>query len=182
MSEEPIKLEGMVEIPPSSSLKESLERLRTEPPPDVKGPLHYKRGLTTHPDVEAMLDERWRRVLCGQPGCETLIARVRTRAENQTLFRQIPDHLKFITFLRGWAPTKDGVWALSAHSRKKIIQGYPPGLRRRPKTLKGVGENEVMNDFYELLPIVVVCPTCEALNLINPEKVHAREVLVVPLG
>ena len=127
MDKEIVRLEGLVEITTTVSLEESLERLFTEPPPHERGPQHYKRGPATHPDVEAKLDERWRRVLCGQPGCGTLIARVWTHVENRANFRLIPDHLQFITFPRGWAPTKDGVWALSAHSREKIRLGYPPG-------------------------------------------------------
>ena len=53
MDKEIVRLEGLVEITTTVSLEESLERLFTEPPPHERGPQHYKRGLATHPDVEA---------------------------------------------------------------------------------------------------------------------------------
>ena len=121
------------------------------------------------------------RVLCGSIacGCEiALIHRSRQKESETSDFYGDSAVSDFIQFPPGWAPQRDGVWALSSHARQRAKYGRSSHLRRYPKN-QGIRENDVLDQFFDALPVAAVCSKCGFKSTILPDVVSVSRVFLI---
>lgn len=132
--------------------------------------------------VLARLDKTMRYVICGRMECGARLAEASQRIQQRTEEEgpvETPASRGLVQFLPGWAPGADGMWSLSRYARLRLRRGSLAKLRSYPAGLGGI-PNDVMDDYYGLLPVKAKCPTCGFVNELLPEELQAELVVFVP--
>ena len=166
------EIESTGEIEATTSLEE-YERLFTHHSP-------------AHPPIDgnmlhARLNSVGKHVVCGLRACGARLAYVGhpTAEDIANAEENGASVLACIQFLPGWAQRQDGVWAFSRHAKLLRRWGRRVKTRRYPGH-DGAILNDVMDSYYDTLPVTAKCSECGFLNLLTEGELGVSLLLRVP--
>ena len=122
------------------------------------------------PGLHARLDNSGNYVVCGAKGRGKRFATVH---EDEVM------ELRYIQFLPGWAPQRDGAWAFSRHADLRNRRGLSVKGRRNP--LDWIpAHNSVIDTGFHPLPTIAICPNRHLRNILTRRGLGVKLTLLKP--